>query len=191
MADNPWKTVDRKVVYKSRFLAMKEDKVIRPDGSDGVYNVLSKGRSNVIVPVTDDGKFYLVGQWRYPIGRYSFEFPGGQQKEGEGILDAGKREFGEETGFIAQTWKYLGWLDLLSGNSDDIFDVLVAEGIKKADGCQILTDEDGVDNVMIASIHQIFEMSGVENRITNAHTLACFALYLRDPEVRKKILGMA
>ena len=43
-------------------------------------------------------KIVLVRQYRYPIDSYVYEFPAGIIDDGEDVLDAGIREFHEETG---------------------------------------------------------------------------------------------
>lgn len=182
MKKNPWITVKRKIVYESPYLRVREDEVIRPDGKKGIYNVVSKGRSNVIIPVSDSGEFYLVGQWRYPISRYSWELPGGKTEGGETLIQTGKRELWEETHLVAKNWRNLGWLDLLSGVSDDIFDILVAEGVSLEKSEEV--DADCINQIKAVSFKKLLEMLGKE--IRNAQSLAALFLYLRDSETRKK-----
>lgn len=43
-------------------------------------------------------KLVLVRQYRYPLGGYIYEFPAGLVEEGEDLMEAGIREFHEETG---------------------------------------------------------------------------------------------
>ena len=73
---NPWRTLDRRPVYDNPWIAVREDRVIRPDGSSGIYGVVHfKNRAIGVLPVEDDGSVWLVGQYRYPLDRYSWEIP--------------------------------------------------------------------------------------------------------------------
>jgi hypothetical protein len=61
------------VVYENRWLRLREDDVDYADGTSGVYSVVERRDFAVVVPVERDG-FWLVEQYRYPIGRRSWEF---------------------------------------------------------------------------------------------------------------------
>ena len=45
-ARNPWRTLSSRVVYCNAWLVLREDKVIRPDGAEGIYGVV-RCRSHV------------------------------------------------------------------------------------------------------------------------------------------------
>lgn len=182
MPRNPWKTLGRKIVYQSPFLTVRECDVIRPDGKPGSYNVVTSGRSNVIIPVTDNGLFYIIGQWRYPTDHYSWEFPGGRIEGEENLIEAAKRELLEEAGLIAKSWKNIGFLDLLGGDHDDVFDVLVAEGVEHKEGNG--TNFDCIDQIKIVTLKELFGMIG--DSIKNAQSIAALLFYLRAPEIREK-----
>jgi hypothetical protein len=58
-------------------MAVREDEVVLPDGRPGVYFVVDKPDFALVVPREDDGSLWLVEQYRYPVGRRSWEFPQG------------------------------------------------------------------------------------------------------------------
>src|SRR5690349_3930080 len=63
---NPWKTKESRTVYKNPWISVREDQVVRPDGQDGIYGVVEfKNWAIGIVPVTENGDTFLVGQHRY------------------------------------------------------------------------------------------------------------------------------
>ncbi len=105
---NPWKTLDSKVVYKNPWISVREDKVICPDGSEGIYGVVDSKRATAVVALTPDREVYLVGQYRYPIDRYSWEIIEGGVEPGESPLAACKRELEEEAGLQAEKFVPLG-----------------------------------------------------------------------------------
>lgn len=107
--DNPWKTLGSRLVYDTAWFGVREDRVIRPDGAPGTYSVIDARRWALgIVPLWQDQTVTLVGQYRYPIGEYSWEIPeGGGDLRLEPLVGA-KQELLEETGIEAGLWHYLG-----------------------------------------------------------------------------------
>jgi 8-oxo-dGTP pyrophosphatase MutT (NUDIX family) len=87
---------------------VREDQVITPTGSPGIYGVVECRIATGIVALTDDLHVYLVGQYRYPTETYSWEIPEGGAHDGEAALVAAKRELREEAGLTATDWQPLG-----------------------------------------------------------------------------------
>lgn len=107
-ARNPWIRRSRRTVYENDWIEVVHDEVVRPDGSEDIYGVVRfRDRAVGVVPVADDGRILLVGQFRYTIDEYSWEIPEGGVPPGEDLLVGAKRELAEETGFTASAWKIL------------------------------------------------------------------------------------
>src|ERR687896_2156667 len=116
---NPWRTVSSRQVYENPWISVREDQVIRPDGEPGIYGVVHyKNIAVGVLPVEDD-HVYLVGQYRYPLGQYSWEIPEGGCPEGEEPLRAAQRELREETGLEARRWEILGEAYLSNSVADE------------------------------------------------------------------------
>lgn len=105
---NPWRTLDRRAVYENPWIKVREDRVIRPDGQEGIYGVVETRIATGVVALTPDHHVYLVGQWRYPFDAYSWEIVEGGAEVGEDPADAIRRELREEAGLIANQWRPLG-----------------------------------------------------------------------------------
>jgi len=105
---SPWIKVKSKIVYKNDWITVREDDVIRPDGKPGIYGVVETRIATGVVAITPNNEVYLVGQYRYPIDRYSWEIIEGGTELGEDPLDCAKRELREEGGLIAAKWEELG-----------------------------------------------------------------------------------
>ena len=117
---NPWTTLDRRPVYENPWISVREDRVIRPDGSPGIYGVVQfKNRAIGVLAVEDDGSIWLVGQHRYPHDRYSWEIPEGGAPAGESAEEAARRELREETGLVADRLEPLGGEVHLSNSVSD------------------------------------------------------------------------
>ncbi len=106
--ENPWKTLSSRLIYQNPWIQLREDKVIRPDGLDGIYSVVDTRIAVGIVAVTPQNEIYLVGQWRYPLNAYSWEIIEGGSDSGEDPSATAHRELREEAGLIAGKLEIFG-----------------------------------------------------------------------------------
>jgi 8-oxo-dGTP pyrophosphatase MutT (NUDIX family) len=72
-----------------------------------------------VLPIEPDGSVHLVGQWRFPLGRYSWEMPEGGADPGEDPLECAKRELAEETGLTAGRYERMLEMDLSNSLTDE------------------------------------------------------------------------
>ncbi len=89
---NPWKKISSTVIYKNNWLRLREDRVVTPAGSQGTYSYVELPPALAIVALTDDLHTFLVGQYLYPLQKYSWEVPEGSGKRDESTEDAARRE---------------------------------------------------------------------------------------------------
>ena len=131
---NPWRVLKSREVYENDWILVREDAVIRPDGDPGIYGVVHfKNRAVAVVPVDEDGGIHLVGQYRYPLERYSCEIPEGGCPGDEEPLAAAKRELLEETGLVARNWRRFGTADLSNSVCDETAVCFLATGLVQHD----------------------------------------------------------
>ncbi len=105
---NPWHKLSSKLIYQNPWIRLREDQVITPSGTIGIYGVVEAHPAIGMVPLTEDGYTYLVGQYRYTLDVFSWEIPEGGGHPGETTWDGARRELREETGLSARQWTYLG-----------------------------------------------------------------------------------
>jgi 8-oxo-dGTP pyrophosphatase MutT (NUDIX family) len=105
---NPWKQLSTRLVYENPWIRVREDQVISPTGSPGIYGVVECKLATGIVALTEDQQVYMVGQYRYPTNTYSWEIPEGGGNDGETPIMAAQRELKEEAGVTATQWEPLG-----------------------------------------------------------------------------------
>jgi 8-oxo-dGTP pyrophosphatase MutT (NUDIX family) len=126
---NPWRTLSSRTIYRNAWLTLREDKVIRPDGAEGIYCVVELRPSCGIVAINEDNQIALVGQWRYVHDKYSLEIPTGGSEQDETPLAAAKRELLEETGLTADDWIALGTIDNSNGVTTDVAHIFLARNL--------------------------------------------------------------
>jgi 8-oxo-dGTP pyrophosphatase MutT (NUDIX family) len=126
---NPWRTLATRMVYDNPWIRLREDQVIRPDGAPGIYGVVHFKHIAVGVLPVEEAHVYLVGQYRYTLGRYSWEIPEGGCPADENPLDAARRELEEETGLRAERWEKMGEAHLSNSVSDELAVWFLATGL--------------------------------------------------------------
>jgi 8-oxo-dGTP pyrophosphatase MutT (NUDIX family) len=130
MERNPWKTLGSNEKYDNPWIRVVEHQVIKPSGTKGIYGTVHfKNLAIGILPVAENGDTWLVGQWRYPLGAYSWELPEGGGPMGTPPLDSAKRELKEETGLVARDWQLILEMDLSNSATDEKAYGYLAQGI--------------------------------------------------------------
>lgn len=116
-----------RVVYENRWMRVREDQIERRSGARGIYGVVEKPDFVVVVPV-DEGRVYLVEQYRYPLGERFWEFPQGSWETRPDIEAhvVAAAELREETGLVAGSMQHAGHLLLASGYSSQGYHIYLA-----------------------------------------------------------------
>ncbi len=131
-AAGPWKRLRSRYAYENSWIRVREDEVLRPDQSPGIYGVVQfKNLAMGVVALDDENRVVLVGQYRYPLREYVWEIPeGGCPLEKAGAMrEEAARELEEETGFTAARWDYLGKFLVSNSVSDEVGHLFLARGL--------------------------------------------------------------
>jgi ADP-ribose pyrophosphatase len=63
-------------VYRNHWMRVREDEILRSNGAHGIYGLVEKDDAAIIIPI-DNGRVWLVEQFRYSIGERALELPQG------------------------------------------------------------------------------------------------------------------
>ena len=162
-------------VYRSQWMSVREDDVEFASGATGTYSVVDK-RDFVLVMPYADGGFWLVEQFRYPVGSREWEFPQGGWAHGQ---DGTQRELAvaelrEETGFVAESLVHLGRLHTAYGFCSQGYDVFLATGLTAGETSREATEQDMIHEWR--SLPDIRAMIRT-GELADAHSLAALTLY--------------
>jgi 8-oxo-dGTP pyrophosphatase MutT (NUDIX family) len=170
------RTTSSREAYRNPWTRVREDVIEYDDGSTGLYGVVERPDFALVIPAERDG-FWLVEQFRYPLGRRSWEFPQGTWGQGkDGSAEAlAHAELAEETGIRAAGLRRLGHLDLAPGLMTQEFDVWLATGLTSGPPAREATEAD-----MRSAFVPEPDLRAMiaDGRFTDAPSLAAFSLLL-------------
>jgi 8-oxo-dGDP phosphatase len=161
-------------VYRNRWMTVREDDVRRADGSPGVFGVVDKPAAALIVAMEDDG-FHLVEQYRYPLGRRSWEFPQGTWADGRrtGTEELARAELAQETGLRAAGMERIGSFAIAPGFTNQRCDVYLATALTRGEPDREPEEQDMRQRWFArADVERMIR----EGEIVDGNTMAAFAL---------------
>ena len=168
-------TLASREVYRNRWLRLREDRILRSNGKEGIYSVVDKDDCAIILPI-QDGKIWLVEQYRYTIQQRALEpLQGGWEEENVDPEELARGELKEETGLHAAEMICLGFLWVAYGFSNQKQHVFLATGLtlKERD-----PDDEEHDLIIHTRTLEEFEQMIVDGTIHDASTVAAWGLYL-------------
>ena len=167
-----------KVVYENRWMRVREDETLLPDGTPGLYSVVEKPPAAVIVPLDDDDTaVWLVEQYRHPVGQRFWEVPQGAWEDAPDAdaEELARGELAEETGLRAGRIERLTRLYFAYGISNQPFDVWVARDLEAGE-----TALEHTEQGLVAGKFGVGDVRTMvrEGRIQDSATVAALGLAL-------------
>ncbi len=132
-SDAGWRINSSQTKYDTPWIRVAEYEAVAPTGVPATYGVVVfKNLAVGVLPLDADGMTYLVGQYRFSVGQYSWELPeGGCPVDEDPILSA-KRELSEEVQLKANNWLPLfSNVHLSNSVSDERAFAYIAWGLSK------------------------------------------------------------
>lgn len=134
------KKISSQNVYDGVLLHVKCDKIKMPSGNIGIREYFNHPGASCVVAITEDEQIIIEKQFRYPFHSVITEIPAGKLDLNEDPLSAAKREFEEETGYIADKWTYMGDFYPSVAYTDENIRMYLAQDIHQ--GKQRLDDDE-------------------------------------------------
>ena len=131
--DNPWVFRGKREVFDNWLINLSLHDLTNLSGNPAEYVWVGFKNKAVGVVAIDGDEIWLVGQYRYTIGQYSWELPEGGCPPGKDTLDAAKWELAEETGLRAQRYQPLVELHTSNGITDEWAIVYLATGLTQGE----------------------------------------------------------
>ena len=127
---NPWKILDSKEVYASPWIKVTKHDVLNPSGKEGTYSVVHfKYLAIGILPLDENYNTWIVGQYRFPSKKFTWEIPEGGGELNVPPIESAKRELSEEVGIAAKKWTNIQEFDTSNASTDEKAIVFVAQSL--------------------------------------------------------------
>ena len=183
---NLWKVNSVETRYSCERYDLLLYDTINPAGKPMEYPVMRyKQKSTAVCAVDDAGCLYLVGQWRFGAGYYSWEVIEGRSGPGETPDITIKRELKEEAGLTAKEWKYLGMFYPNNVLTDEEVHVFIARDLTEGE-----TSPDEHEKLTVKKARFLdFLQEVIAGKITDGITVAAVMMaYFHLKDELEKIL---
>jgi len=178
-----------KIAYMSHYSKLKETKVSERTLYRGVLGVkldtvrLINGCTATrlyfdhlgacgILPIEKEA-IYLVQQYRYPVGKVTWEIPAGKREKGQTFLTCARAELKQETGLTAKHLKKLVMFHPSNAFSNEELHLYVATGLTRGKDAP---DEDEFLNLKKFPLSTVYRMIE-RGEIHDAKTIIGLLMY--------------
>lgn len=178
--ENPWKTLNVKEVYDNKWINVTHREVLNPSGNPGIYGLVHmKNLAIGILPLDANYDTWLVGQFRYPLNRYSWEIPEGGCPLDIEPIEGAKRELLEETGIIAQKWTKILDIDLSNSVTDEVGIAFVAQDLTFAEAEPEETEQLEIRKIPFAEVLEMVMRGEITDTLSVSTILKAYILMER------------
>lgn len=165
-----WQTISSKEIHRNPWYRLMQDDVIMPSGQQGKYTFIDRQPAVMIAAVTPEDEVYLVGQYRYPIKKFSWELPKGTIEHGAEILAAAKQELLEEVGLEADEWQSVSDYFLDVGLTNQKCYLFLAQKLKQKQAVPDFTEFLTTKKVKLAQLEEMIK----NKEIIDSQTIAAY-----------------
>lgn len=166
------KKLSSQEIYKGRIIDLYRDEVICPNGVKSVREVIRHCEAACVI-AEKDGMFILEEQYRYPYDEVIYEFPAGKVDKEEDLEKAALRELEEETGYHANTIKYLAPIYPACAYTDEIIHLYYATDLVET---KRHLDEDEAINFKFVTKEELYDIVA-KGMLKDAKSLCALQLY--------------
>ncbi len=138
------KTIQRKEIFKGKIIEVFLDDVALPIGGTAKRELVFHHGGVGIIPITKENRMIMVKQFRKPLEKVVLEIPAGKIDPGEGQHPekTASRELEEETGYRAESLKYVAEMYLSPGFSNEKLYIYAADKLEKVENPRPQDDDE-------------------------------------------------
>ena len=175
------KRINRELKYQGKILDFYEDTMQTPDGHTMAWDYLHHKGAAAVVPVDEEGKIFMVKQYRSGCDKMSVEIPAGCINPGEDRRTAAARECEEEIGFKCNHIELLLKFHSAFAYCDEYIEIYYATDLIPT---QQNLDEDEFLEVQKYDLEELIDMI-LSGEITDSKTIAAILAYKEKYITRK------
>lgn len=138
-----WETLESNTAYSCPGFDVVNERVRLPDGIETTFDSIAEPAAVVVLGFTPEGEVVVIEEWRQAVERVNRGLPAGTVEPGESIERTARREFEEETGYVAEEMDHLTTVEPLNGLADSVHHHFVAHGCRPT-GSQELDDNESI-----------------------------------------------
>ena len=117
-------------IYSGRVLNLRVDEIAQPRGGGRrKVEVVEHAGGVAVIACPAPGKIVLVKQYRHATGAELWEVPAGMIERGEPPIETAQRELIEETGYRAESLRFLWSIYTTPGVCEERIHFFIAEGL--------------------------------------------------------------
>lgn len=167
-------TLSSRIVYENKWMSVREDKIRRASGAEGIYGVVDKPDFAIILPIDGD-RIHLVQQYRYTYGERCWELPQGAWEAQPNIEpeQLALAELREETGLVAGRVVHVAEQRLAYGFCTQSYHIFIATDFVQGDRQLDVEEEDLVSRWFTLADFEQMILTGV---IKDASTVNAYGL---------------
>lgn len=173
------KRIGEKEIFKTKFITIKDIKIQLSNSKVKTYQIIDKGNTSLIVPLTSDGDLILIEEFFAAINEYQLGLPKGRIDVGQDPLTTANKELQEEIGFKANKLTKLGILTISPGYFSQKTYIFLAQELVHS---TLEKDEDEEIKILKIPFNN-FENYIKQGEITEARVIS--ALYLTKSYLAK------
>jgi ADP-ribose pyrophosphatase len=173
----PPQLLRQRFLYKGKKFSFEANRLRLPNQAEGEWECVRHPGGAMAVPITPEGKFVLVRQYRFTAKGRLLEFPAGTLEPDEKPEETIQREIEEETGYRAHRWQKLGEFFVAPGYSDEIIHAFLAQQLELLENPPRQDDDEDLVTVLM-SLEEVEKAIHVGD-LTDAKSICGF--YLARP----------